>query len=111
MIWELLAEERIREAIENGLFDDLTGKGKPLDLTDYFNTPVADRIAFSVLKNAGVIPPEMELLKETDRLERLLHSCRDPQRRSELQQLIQAKRVGYQLAMERRSFREPLANG
>ena len=54
--WQIIAENRIREAFERGEFDDLPGAGKPLDLSDYFNTPAADRMAFSILKSAGALP-------------------------------------------------------
>jgi DnaJ homologue, subfamily C, member 28, conserved domain len=32
-------DEQIRKAIEAGEFDDLSGKGKPIDLSTYFETP------------------------------------------------------------------------
>ena len=35
MNWQKLAENRIDEAIALGEFDDLPGRGRPLDLTEY----------------------------------------------------------------------------
>ena len=64
-----IAEARIREAIEQGVFDNLPGAGKPLDLEEYFNTPEDLRMAFSILKNANCAPPEVEMLKEVSRLQ------------------------------------------
>ena len=101
--WRLIAENRIEEAFTNGEFNDLPGKGEPLDLTEYFNTPVEDRMAFSILKNAGVIPPEVELLREVEELERKAISCRDTRELTRLKQLIQTKRAKLSLALERRS--------
>jgi len=100
--WQILAENRIREAFERGEFDDLPGKGMPLDLSEYFNTPVADRMTFSLLKSAGVLPPELELLKEAESLERALAKCRDELERVRLQQQIQARRTAVSMALERR---------
>ena len=36
---ESAIEQKIREAIARGEFDNLSGSGKPLDLDAYFNTP------------------------------------------------------------------------
>ena len=36
MAFERIAENRIREAMRDGRFDDLAGRGRPIDLEDYF---------------------------------------------------------------------------
>ncbi len=59
-----IVEERIAEAQKAGLFDDLLGEGKPLEFEDYTFVPEDLRVAFHILKNAKVLPPEVELLKE-----------------------------------------------
>ena len=69
MNWTKLAESRIEEAIANGEFDDLPGQGQPLDLAEYFAQPAAERAGAALLKNANVIPPEVQLLKEIAELE------------------------------------------
>jgi hypothetical protein len=102
MAWEKLAEERIQQAIQEGEFDDLPGKGRPIDLSEYFKTPVADRMAYSILKNAGVVPPEVEWLKEVGTLEQRLEQCPAPTERSELNRELQARRVNLALVLERR---------
>ncbi len=66
-----LAENRIREAIEAGEFDHLPGKGKPIDLEEYFRTPQELRMAYSILKSANCRPEEVELLNELAELDRL----------------------------------------
>ena len=69
MDFEKIAEERIREAMERGEFDNLEGIGKPLRQLDaYFATPENVRLGYSILKNAGFLPEEMALLKEINRL-------------------------------------------
>lgn len=67
MPFSRVAESRIREAIENGEFENLPGSGKPLNLEEYFSTPEDLRMAFSILKNANCAPAEVELLKEVSR--------------------------------------------
>ena len=103
LAWQLIAESRIQEAFERGEFDDLPGTGKPLDLSDYFKAPAADRMAFSLLKSAGVLPPELELLKEAERLEQTLPTCRDERSRASVQKQIQARRTAFSMALERRA--------
>jgi DnaJ family protein C protein 28 len=48
--------ERIEEAIERGDFDNLPGKGKPLDLRENPNEPVEMRMANRLLKNNELAP-------------------------------------------------------
>jgi len=61
---EQLAEERIRRAQENGEFDNLSGRGQPLDLEDGAHVPGELRMAWRMLKNAGCLPPELEAERE-----------------------------------------------
>jgi hypothetical protein len=43
--WAIVAENMIEEAIRQGVFDDLPGKGQPLDLScDPFESPLAPTI-------------------------------------------------------------------
>lgn len=60
--WESWIDQQIREAQERGEFDDLPGKGKPLDLSR--NPYAQDReMEFKVLKDAGFAPEWIELDK------------------------------------------------
>ena len=69
MPFSRVAENRIREAIAQGEFDNLPGGGKPLNLEEYFSTPEDLRMAFSILKNANCAPVEVEPLNEVSRLQ------------------------------------------
>src|SRR5574339_361540 len=71
MNFDKLVEAAIKEAQERGEFDNLPGKGKPIDLSEYFETPEDVRMAQSVLKNAGMTSPEVEVLKEIAELRQL----------------------------------------
>ena len=64
----LSIEEQIRRAIEAGDFDNLEGKGKPIDLSGYFAAPEDVRMGYAMLKSNNFVPEEVELLKEIGRL-------------------------------------------
>ena len=72
LLFDLIAEQRIAEAMERGEFDDLPGAGEPLALHDDPLIPEDLRMAYRILKNAGFVPPELEAHKEIRRLEDLL---------------------------------------
>jgi DnaJ homologue, subfamily C, member 28, conserved domain len=69
MLFDRIAEVRIAEAIERDEFDDLPGRGKPLDLSAYFAAPPELRASLAVLKNARVLPQEMGLRRQIAALE------------------------------------------
>lgn len=69
-VFQLIAERKIAEAIERGEFDNLPGRGKPLQLThDPLESPER-RLANKILKNAGLAPIEISLRKELVQLKR-----------------------------------------
>ena len=90
-LFQRLAEQRILEAQRNGEFDNLPGKGKPLELEDLSWVPQDLRIGYKVLKNAHVLPPEAELLKDIRTLEDLLKHVEDEGERKALAKSIQWK--------------------
>lgn len=99
-----IAEEKIREAIENGEFDNLPGAGKPLNLDDDSMVPEDLRVSYRIMKNAGVIPEEMQLRKDMLRLEDLLACCNDENERVKLQNEMSVKRLRYQQLMSARGL-------
>ncbi len=76
-----IAEERIREAMERGDFDNLSNKGKPLNLEDDSLIPEDLRMAYRILKNTGYLPPELELKKEIVSLKDLINTIDDDEKR------------------------------
>lgn len=100
---ERLAEQRIQEAQRKGEFDDLAGKGKPLELEDYSQLPEDLRMAYHVLKNAHVLPPEAELMKDIQILEDLLKHVEDEGERKSLAKSIQWKMIRLDI-LKRRSM-------
>lgn len=77
-ILNYIAEKRIQEAINNGEFDQLEGFGKPVEMDDYFSVPEEDRIAFHILKNAGVVPEEIEIRKSIYQLTQEIKNTINP---------------------------------
>ena len=91
----------IKKAQERGEFDDLPGKGKPIDLTEYFEMPEEVRVAQAMLKNAGMAPREVDLLKEIAELRQLLARVVDEKKKAEIQKQIQEKQIEFNLMLER----------
>jgi hypothetical protein len=100
MNFDKLIEEKIREARENGEFDNLPGKGKPIDLTAYFATPEDLRLGHSLLKNANVIPQEMSLLKEIETLKEKFAKSTNQTERVRLRREIDDKTLKFNLLFE-----------
>jgi hypothetical protein len=98
-----IAEQRILEAQREGAFDNLPGMGKPLELEDLSWVPEDLRIGYHVLKNAHVLPPEVELLKDIHSLEDLLKHVEDEDERRSLAKSIQWKMIRLDI-LKRRSF-------
>ena len=94
-------EELIKEALAKGEFDDLPGKGKPLDLNTYFQTPEELRMGFSVLKSSNFVPQEVQLLKDMEALREQLRCCSNEERKKELSKALNEKSLSYSLLMER----------
>ncbi len=76
-----IAEERILRAIAEGKFDNLQNMGKPLIFEDESWIPEDLRLAYRVLKNAGVVPPELELRGEIMNLRSLIYTIDDDKER------------------------------
>jgi DnaJ-like protein len=98
---EKFIDEQIRRAIEAGEFDNLPGKGKPIDLTPYFDTPEDLRMAYSILKGNNFVPEEVELLKEIEALKKRLESADDLQH-DRLKKEIADRTVAFNMLLEKR---------
>jgi hypothetical protein len=94
------ADEKIKEAIARGEFDNLPGKGKPLDLDAYFATPEHLRMAYSILKSSDIIPEEMELLREIEGLKKSLDSSTTPMEKKALRLQLSEKLTNLNMRME-----------
>jgi hypothetical protein len=98
---EKFVEEQISRAIKAGEFDNLAGKGKPIDLRAYFETPEELRAAYSILKSNNFAPQEVEVLKEIDALKKRLESCSDEEQKDRLRKEIAEKTLAFNLLIEK----------
>ena len=73
--FEDAVENKIRKAMAEGEFDNLPGKGKPLDLSKDRLVPEHLRTAYHILKNAGFVPEEIRLKKEMELLKEKISAC------------------------------------
>jgi hypothetical protein len=85
---ERIAEEKIREALARGELHSQHLAGKPLPLESNGLVPEDLRIAYKLLKDAGFLPPEMELRKEIVNLKDLLATVGDESERAKLARRI-----------------------
>src|SRR5258707_8243140 len=79
-----VAEQRIREAMEQGFFDTSPYRGRRLRLEEDESIPPELRMAFKVLKDAGCLPPEVELRREIASLSELLDTIAEGEERRRL---------------------------
>ena len=98
-----MVEEKIREAQRSGTFDNLSGKGEPLELENLSSVPEDLRMAYHLLKNAHVLPPEMELRKGIHSLRDLLKVVEEEGQRKGLLKDIEQKIIQLDL-LKRRSL-------
>lgn len=98
---ESAIEQKIREAMARGEFNNLKGKGKPLDLNAYFNTPEDVRMGFSILKANDFVPEEVERLKELAKLREQLKNANDAEEVTLLEKQIRDKTLALSLILEK----------
>jgi hypothetical protein len=65
--WYSLADEKIREAMEEGAFHNLRGRGKPLRLERNPFEPPELHMAHTVLEAANMVPAWIDERKDIDR--------------------------------------------
>jgi hypothetical protein len=100
-LFDHVAEQKLAQAIAAGELDHLPGSGRPLELEDLARVDEELRAGYLLLKNAGVLPEEMELAKELLRLGDLVRACEDPEERASLEGRRRALALRHALLMER----------
>jgi hypothetical protein len=98
---ESAIEEKIRQAIERGEFDDLKGKGKPIDLSAYFNTREDLRMAHAMLKSNQFVPEEVEMLREITELKEQIRNCSNSEQKSTLTRKLNNRKLAFTVAIEK----------
>jgi hypothetical protein len=97
-----IAEQRIREAMDQGLFDNLAYRGRPVRLEEDEGIPPELRMAFKILKDAGALPPEVELRKEIASLSELLDAAVEPEERRQVRRELLDRQLRLELLRRRR---------
>ncbi len=101
----LAVEAIIRAAVERGELDDVPYKGQRIPLDDDSAVPEEERLAFRVLKNANMVPPEVSRMNELTDLREKHAGTTDPAERKALGKEIAQKEAGLRLRLERNSRR------
>ena len=97
----LSIEELIQKWLAENPNEPLPGSGQPLNLDEYFRWPEDLRMAYSLLKNSGHVPEEVELLREVLDLKQRLSEATDPLGREYLRRRIQEQEVALNIKLER----------
>ena len=101
MSLEKFIDDQIRKAIAEGEFVNLPGRGKPVDLRPYFETPEDLRMCYSILKQGNFVPEEVALLREIEELKDQRKVSADEDR-ALLTKAINEKTLIFRTALERR---------
>ena len=82
--FESLVEAKIQQAIADGEFKNLRGKGKPIDLSKYYGVPGHLRLGYQILRNAGYIPEEVRLKKEMEDIKEKIRATKSENKKRKL---------------------------
>jgi hypothetical protein len=102
MSLDRLVDEMIREAMARGEFDNLPGHGRPQNLDSYFAAPEDLRMAWSMLKNAGYLPEEVQLMKDIAALKERVAAATSEAERVRLKKDLDAKVLSFNVVLEQR---------
>jgi hypothetical protein len=91
-VCQLIAERKIREAMEEGAFDNLESAGKPLDLSENPFEDPSERMANRLLKNNGFSPAWIEEAKEIEAESRRLRAQDEVSKRDLLERVAALNR-------------------
>ena len=94
-------EKQIQKAIAEGMFDNLEGAGKPLNLDAYFAAPEDVRMGYSILKSNEFVPEEVERLREIGELKEKLKNCTEAEEKRKLTKVLSEKQLALALILER----------
>jgi hypothetical protein len=94
----------LAESEKNGELRAAPSFGKPLNLGDgYDETPAELRMGYKILKDAGVLPPEVELMRDIEALRLSLEGVADDEAaRTQRQRLVEMRQ---QLALRLEKLR------
>jgi hypothetical protein len=97
---EIIAENKIREALDNGELDNLSLSGQPLDLDDGQFVPLHLRLSQKILRNAGYLPPVLQLKKDILQLSERLAEATDECARESIKRRLFEKKLRHDVLMD-----------
>ena len=100
-LMDKIVEQHIKKAIEDGAFDNLEGFGKPIP-EEILNESPLERMVHSIMKNANILPEEMEIRKEMHQLRQQIQQTKDANKRRALFRQLMDKETVYKVKMEKR---------
>ncbi|MGQ4667213.1 J-domain-containing protein [Metabacillus halosaccharovorans] len=107
-LFSIIAEDKIKKAIQEGESDNLPGQGKPLKLDDLSHIPQELRVAYKVLKNSNMLDDVDQLKKDISSIEDLLLACDDLKESEVLEQKKREKQLKIETLMKKRNpFNSP----
>lgn len=93
--------EHLAQAWRTGEIQSAESYGKPLkEAEGWAQTPVEFRLPFKILKNADVVPPEVEMFHRRAALREALAACVDDHSRRALQQRLSELEQALALRLE-----------
>jgi hypothetical protein len=93
--------EHLRHSEQTGELKAAPSYGKPLSFGDgYDETPTELRMGMKILKDAGVVPPEVEAMRTAAELEARMNACTDDAERRVFQQRLSEMRQAIALRLE-----------
>lgn len=98
--WRQSVEEQLQEALEQGDFDDLAGRGQPLDLTENPFLDKKEQPVHRLLKDHGYLPLWIALDQEIRQLQQRCEA-RLEQALAQQQKILAAARLRHQLRQQK----------
>jgi hypothetical protein len=93
--------EHLRHSEQTGELKAAPSYGNPLSFGDgYDETPTELRMGMKILKDAGVVPPEVEAMRTAAELEARMNACTDDAERRVFQQRLSEMRQAIALRLE-----------
>lgn len=94
--------QALRESEASGELRAAPSYGKPLSFGDgYDETPSELRLPMKILKDAGIVPPEVEVMREIAQLQQALAASTDAAAALALRKTIAEKQQALALRLER----------
>jgi hypothetical protein len=92
---------QLQQAAESGELRSARGYGQPMQESEgWHETPEALRMPFKILKDAGVVPHEVEMFHERARLRAAVEAADTPQTREALQRRLSELEQSISLRLE-----------